>query len=181
MPVPAGPSTTAAVLFELDQLAALMQQDLDTATAELARTMATGRLRAATRQRLLLVEDDTVELHAGQEWLELPERPVVSVAEVAGYATDAWELKGGRIRLTGAAAWPEFVTVTYTHGYASDEVPDDLREVALNVATRIMLNPADHRQEASGGYSASYAARLNGDEKQLLRQYRRKTLCYPTA
>ncbi|NBE80317.1 hypothetical protein [Micromonospora rubida] len=85
-----------ADLFELSQLASYMQQDLDQASAELARTVATSLIRSAA----------------------------------------------------GAARYDALVDLS------------PLLPVALDVARRILLNPAGVRSEQIDDYSVTYAAEV---------------------
>ncbi len=168
-----------ADLFDLADLSVYLQQDVEVAAATLARAAATGLLQAETGQHLLLVTDDTVTLTTAGPYVELPQRPVVDVADVAEVAGDAWVLTTfGRLLLTGTGRWPPTVTVTYSHGWDTGDVPDGLRAVALAVAARHLLNPASHQQESTEGYAATYAAaglQLTDYERRTVRRWRRKT------
>src|SRR5262245_51785941 len=93
-----------------EELDSALQQDLDLATANLWLDAATaGVEEAAGMQRLILVEDDEIELTGFTDsWLDLPQRPVVSVASVvldgvtltagaAGSGGSTYRLRGNRL------------------------------------------------------------------------------------
>lgn len=150
---------------------------------------ATGWVQGYTRQRLVPVTNDVAQIrtrYATRELL-LPERPVTAVASVTvdgvAYAvagTD-WTLWGDSL-LTGAgkgrwSLWPEFVTVTYSHGYT--QAPADVAGVVLSVAARITGNAEGYRSMTVGGVSYTYddgagaGGGLTESEKAILNRYRR--------
>jgi hypothetical protein len=145
-------------------LASYIQSDLDTATATLALEVATGWIKDALGQNVLLVTNDTVVLDGGERTLYLPERPVVSVGAVTavdryGIAETPvldidYRIRGYRLVRAGyRSTWPEQVTVTYTHGYASGNIPQGIRGVCLAAASRLYQNPEGLRSETVGGVS----------------------------
>lgn len=65
------------------ELASWLQQDLDTATADLLIRQATGKVQAACGQTLLQVLNDTVTLEGTPgKWLWMPQRPVTAVHSI---------------------------------------------------------------------------------------------------
>src|ERR1041384_5537412 len=92
------------------ELAALLQQDVDIASATLALELATGLVQAACGQRILQATE-TVTLYVdhwdGGPWLALPERPVTSVATVQVGATVVTDhsLQLSRGRLYRPSGW----------------------------------------------------------------------------
>lgn len=169
--------------------------------------LATAAIQAWTRQTIELVADNEVTL-AGtwQRELLLPERPVVSVAQVAvggvPLAAADWSLVGGAlysgpavepgvvtssslpVGATGRGHWhwggpDQTVTVTYTHGYATP--PAEVKAVCLAVAARGVMSPAGAvRQESVGSYSVTYAGQggpsLTDGEMRQLAHLRRRSL-----
>ena len=153
-----------------EDLAALLQQDLDASTAALCLEAATALVQAAAGQRILQVEDDEVVLLGGtSNYLELPERPVAAVASVsldgtavsAGTASGTWRLSGTTLyRDTG---WyselyvPAAVTVTYTHGYPTGHQALQLaRHATLSLARAAYANPSGAAREQIDDYSVAF-------------------------
>lgn len=131
---------------------------------------------------------------SGTDALMLPERPVnsagtVTVAggTVTDYAVDT--RKGLLLRkvapdydwpaglVATSVKWPrgrQNVTVTYDHGWSPDDIPRDIRMVALSIAERLVIQgPA--LQETVGDTSIRYAVaqlELMSTEKLVLESYR---------
>lgn len=174
----------------------------------LALRRASARVRAYTRQDLSFVENETVDLPGGQRVLALPQRPLVvddshplAVIEIADFSGIEWEAVENRDyrrlgneltrgcpwqapnRLMGwpwnraLGVWADRVRVTYSHGY--QEIPDDILDVVLDLATMNLTNPNGLRAEHVGGESVTYAAETIGNakltvpHKEALRPYRR--------
>lgn len=85
------------------QLASRVQGDVDTASAVLAVTNASGMIRAVARQVFSFVSQETVTLAGGSQVLTLPERPAVvdgsnplTVVEVGMFGTTDVTLVEGR-------------------------------------------------------------------------------------
>jgi hypothetical protein len=65
------------------ELASWLQQDIDTATADLLIRQATGKVQAACGQDLVQVLNDTLVLEGSPEkWIWLPQHPVTAVHSV---------------------------------------------------------------------------------------------------
>ncbi len=169
-------------LFTLTDLAAYLQQDIDTATATVARTMATGVVTGFTNQ---LIESATythlLPINADRS-IRLPQRPVTAVTSVtiAGVARTVdtdwdWDGIGDLIVLDGYTPDTEDwqATVVYTAGYAT--VPNDLAAVALSIAGRLYNATPGLVSESIDDYRATYAnpppLRLLDPAKQILRRY----------
>jgi hypothetical protein len=173
-------------LFELTDLAAYLQQDIDTASATIARTMATGVITGYTNQ---LIESATythlLPINADRT-LRLPQRPVTAVTSVtvdgSALTVDTdwdWNGYGDLIVLDGWSPSNEDewqATVVYTAGHAT--VPDDITAVALSVAGRLFNATPGLVSEAIDDYRAQYAAGaavgLLDHEKQILRKYKQR-------
>lgn len=175
---------------------------------DLALRRASARVRRYTRQDITFVSDDTVELCGGERVLRLPQYPLLvddghplTVVEVADFSGVEWtaiedrdysrlgnELTRGYpwqapTRLMGwpwnrpQGVWAPKVRVTYSHGY--DEVPDDIVDVVLDLATMNLSNPGNLREVAIDDYRQVFAsesiggARLSKSHKEDLRSYRR--------
>jgi hypothetical protein len=173
-------------LFELTDLASLMQSDLDTATATLARKLATGAIKAQTGQTLDLVTDDVVTIRtpggSGNALgfpLWLPQLPVVNVTvvvEPAWFGSTPVTLTAGtdyeRIGdvIYKRRQWAPVATVTYTHGYASTAVVHDgVRDVALRLSMALYGNPERITGEETEGYRVTYAlSKMTDDDRAQL-------------
>lgn len=152
-----------AAFATAEELASLLQRDLDTATAELVLDLASAAIRADVDQQIDQVEDDTVTIDPpAARALLLPELPVTAVTAVKIGAvelvadTDYSWTPAGIIRRTGTAVtvndltvdgwrWgtaPKSIEVTYSHGYpAGHRHLDTCRSVCLQAAARAYLNP----------------------------------------
>lgn len=134
----------------------------DDARALQAIDSACDMIRSATGQRIDRVENETILLDGnGTDTILLPELPVVSVSSVlvADQPYTWWVLTSEGVLRTKNGRWwlpgRGIVAVTYTHGY--DEVPADLRMLALTLAARIYEQQLV-KQESVGGYTATYSA-----------------------
>ncbi|MFF7576875.1 hypothetical protein ACFZBE_18095 [Streptomyces sp. NPDC008061] len=178
------------------------------AQLELALRRASARVRRYTRQDITFVIGDTIDLPGGERVLRLPQYPLVvdsghplTVVEVADLSGIEWtaledrdysrlgnELTRGYpwqapTRLMGwpynraQGVWAPKVRVTYSHGYT--EVPDDIMDVVLDLATMNLANPENLRQVSIDDYQRTYAsetigsASLTKNHKEALRPFRR--------
>lgn len=160
-------------------LAALLQRDIDQASAVLALRLASGTVRRYTRQTISLVAGDTItRIPQPANTLILPQRPVVAVASVVvdGDPATDWVLHGDALVRDGG--WPAGATITYTHGYA--EIPDDVQTIVLRLASLQMTNPSGLRSRSIDDYSETFATETLGtgaltrDDKAILDGYRRR-------
>lgn len=158
-------------LFTLPELASYLQTDVDTATAMLARDIATGAVRLAAGQQLTAgtaVLDVVVD-----PWtttIVLPQRPVTAVTSVQSYADDnvtltavpfTWRGSAG-VKLT-TAPWAEArMKVTYTAGSDDPMFLAVAKGVALAAAARLYANPTNERAETIGDYSHTTAVESLG-------------------
>jgi len=132
---------------------------------------------------------------AGTDALVLPEFPATAAgtATVAGTAVTDYKLdteNGILLRTAGTAEvetaewcttarrWPrgrQNITVTYDHGYADEDLPRDVRMVALSVASRLIVQGVA-AEERIGDDQVKYgtnATDFTAGEKLLLGKYRR--------
>lgn len=158
----------ADMLATPEELASVLQQDLDAATATLLLELATGIVQAAVGQRLVEATDtELVDVLRQSYWLTLSQKPITSVAAVVldGTAltegTD-WVLRAQR--LWRSAGWlntwspPSQAEVTYTFGYPSGSQHLQLaRSVTLSLAQAGYGNPSQVQSEAIDDYRVSYA------------------------
>lgn len=147
---------------------------------------ASDTVRTMTEQVLNEVNSDDIVLDGtGTDSLLLPERPVNAVSSVAvdGDALtvdDDYVLNGdGILFRTFPAKWRrarQNVAVTYDHGYPDDDLPRDLRMVALSIAARLFSQSAGAVFESLGAYSVRYdqaPTELTINEQRVLRKYKR--------
>jgi hypothetical protein len=177
---------------------------------DLALRRASARVRRFTRQVLTVVDNDTVDLPGGEKVLRLPQYPAIvdayhplTVIEIADFSGIEWEAVEDRdysrlgneltrgypwqapTRLMGwpwnraQGVWAPKVRVTYSHGYS--EVPDDIVDVVVDLATMNLSNPENLRESSIDDYRRVFAsetiggARLTREHKEELRPYRRTT------
>lgn len=182
--------------FALEQLASVLKQDLDTATATIARTTAQATIRQYCRQEITAATYTDVILPIGFEdgsWVvRVPQRPLTAITEVSVNGTTyvanvdyAWNGYSPLIRLArriwSAATFQTepVAVVSYTAGYAT--VPPIVTAIALAVALREYDNPTgvksrqiDDYAESIGGAGQDVASlvALLPAEMRLLDDYR---------
>lgn len=165
----------ADMLATPTDLAALLQRDVDTASATLALEVSTAVVQAAAGgQRIVLVSGEA-ETVAGttDQWLRPPQFPVVSAsavtldgaaltAGVAGSGPLTYRLVGNR--LYRGCGWqtycgePSEVGFTYTHGYAPGSQDLQLgRGVSLSLSRGLFTNPDGTVREQIDDYAVAYA------------------------
>lgn len=188
----------ADMLATPSDLASLLQQDVDTATATLLIEAATAVVQGVTGQRLVQVLNDIAVLdldeHDRSLYLELPERPVTAVTTVligatavTDYSTQLrrnrlWRAYGWRSTLIAYPSQPSLVTVTYSHGYAAGDQKLQLaRGAVLSLAAAVYGNPGGATREQIDDYAVAYeaaSARMEASTSLvalLRRQYSRGT------
>jgi len=113
-------------------LAALLQLDYASLSAAQQATlamlveMATGLIQDVAGQRIVQVTDTAViDVMDWSVWLDLPQKPISSVATIVldGTTITDWFIRGQRLfrRVGWQTTWlvPAQAKVTYTHGYAT--------------------------------------------------------------
>jgi hypothetical protein len=121
----------------------------------------------------------------GSDALVLGTLPVLNAGTVTvsgGTITD-YMLTTNGVLLRGTAGadprpvWPsgrQNVSVTFEHGYDTLNIPEDVRQVAINIATRIAVQGVASEEQIGDvriKYSAA-AADLTAGEKLILNKYR---------
>lgn len=157
-------------------LASLLQQDVDTASATLAVEVCTAVVQAAADgQRILRVVGEVATVTGTAErWLRLPQWPVVSVSSVTldGLALTAGVPGSGvaTYRLVGNRLWrgcgwqtycgePSTVGFTYTYGYVTGDQQLQLaRGAVLSLGRGLFVNPSGAASEKIDDYAVTYAA-----------------------
>ena len=152
-------------------LAALLQRDVDTASATLALEVATAVVQAAAGQRIVQVTNEAITVYGGTDsFLALPGRPVTAVAAVTyggsllpqGTASGTWRLAPGGIwrdlGWTECSSEPSPVDVVYSYGYAPGAQELQFgRGVCLTLARGLFANPDGVQREQIDDYSVAYA------------------------
>lgn len=166
-----------------EDLASLLQQDLDASTANLLLELATAKVqRAAGGQRILDVTDTAVidVTDPCEPYLALPQLPVRSVATVKidGTTVTDWYLRNQMLwRSSGwAESWspPSQVTVTYTHGYATGSQWLQLaRDATLSLAQMGYGNPSGATSEAIDDYRVTYG---EADARMQMTEHMRRAI-----
>ena len=183
---------------------------------DLALRRASARVRRYTRQDITLVDNDTITLPGGEKVLRLPQYPLVvdsihplTVVEVADFSGVEWEALENRdfsrigneltrgypwqapTRLMGwpwnraQGIWAPKVRITYSHGYG--EVPEDIVDIVLDLATMNLSNPENLRQVGIDDFQRTFAAETIGsaaltkDHKDALRPFRRPAFSVVTS
>lgn len=128
MPIPAGTAGLGDVLASPEELATLPgMADLDPATATTLLEQATAVVQGVTRQRIVAVAGETLDvLGTVESSLWLPQGPVTAVTSVELDGEPVTDYKRFGVRLWRSCGWarcawePSTVTVVYDHGYAPD-------------------------------------------------------------
>lgn len=149
----------------VQEFADYMQTDVRNSAAEPALEAATSTIQTVTGQHFYLVTDDTVTVRGSDGVITLPQGPVRSVsalttrfmgdttetARTAGLDYVQWGTQltwavGGYTRLNSnpkwgayGVVWPEYVTVTYTHGF--DPIPADVKACCMALAAEQYSSP----------------------------------------
>lgn len=168
-------------LFTLEELASVLQQDLDTASATLARATATALVEAVTGPIESRTSTVVLPLRAAQ-FIDLPSPVVtaVSAVEVDGTAATFEWLKPYPCVLlkayTFAAVEWHTAEVTYTHGHTV--IPEIVKAVALSVAARAYVAPPlppagtsvriDDYAEATAASAETTGVMLTAHERRAL-------------
>jgi hypothetical protein len=197
-------------LAQQSDVEAALQRTLDPTQAAEALRRASARVRNYCRQTFTFVSQETVIIPGGSRILRLPQRPLVvddanplTVYELWGINGEPYQALEGRDftrigseltrglpwwqpgRLMGwprqrmNGAWAPRVQVTYSHG--SNDTPDDVMDVVVDLAAMNLTNPQGLRTESIDDYSRTFAsetignAQLTPDHKQQLRVYRGQT------
>jgi hypothetical protein len=177
-----------------EDLASLLEQDLELYRATMLIECATSVVQETAGQRIVEVLNDTVELlGTTASWLDLPQLPVNSVASVVvdgsaiteGTASGCWR-RPGTSRLWRDTGWattpgePSSVVVVYSHGYADGaQELQFARSAVLGVLRAVYGNPTGATRITIDDYSEAYealASRMEASphlQRALARKYGR--------
>jgi hypothetical protein len=169
-------------IITVEELAAFMGKTFTASESEQAQAIidvVEGAIESETGASFTPVLDDVVRVQAdGHGIVELKSKPVTDVSSVLnmdGEEIQYWEFDG---LATIYNLFPQqVVDITYSHGF--NQIPRDIRGVALGVASRVLYNPAGLRQETVGAISVTYpgiggeAGTINFSsyERGVLRKY----------
>lgn len=175
--------------------------DDEVTRAEALLTMASGQiLDEANGQKIELVTDDVLT-RAGttDDRILLPQRPVVSVSSVMLDGTEIgdWYLVGNTLfrkstllTLLGVLDGPyllgsayfgrpdQTLEITYSHGYADEDIPETVRTVCKEMVVRVWINPGSVARETIGDTTTTYdnmrfsptGLLMTTDEKKAIRK-----------
>jgi len=160
-----------ALFTDQDLVNFLGDPDLDTERVELARSLATGMIEAHTNQRIER-QNYTHLLPVVDGVVTLPQRPVISVAEVLSMG-DPVEFRFNLTPWLLVDNTLDKVQVTYEAGW--DPVPNAVKAVALGLASRIFTSPSGVKTERIDDYQVTYEGAKDGltlQECKVLNRYR---------
>lgn len=177
------------------ELASYLQKDLDTSSATLALTIASGLFETAAATKFGATASTYQVEGRGQPVISIPREPLISVQQVrvAGailLASDYTLVMNNLYRVVGwGRVWgstsatapyvgfpPDLVEVDYTYGYTT--VPDDVKGAVLETAGAMYQNPdITVAKESIDDYSVESARAAGGVQlspaaKVLAEKYR---------
>lgn len=163
--------TVFATVAELkDYLATDFAVGVETRQAEQALRLATAAIRSYTNQHISQVNGETVPVIPMGELILLPELPVTAVASITANGVTVtsssytWHKSGIVERTGGWGTGPHLVT--YSHGFTS--TPGAIKKACLELATSMITNPTDVRQESIGAYSVTFGGSVGPRGGQLI-------------
>lgn len=169
-----GPFATAADLRIGRDLTEAEQSQADRLLAD-----ASNLIRmTAGYQQITRVDNDPMALRgSGTAVLKLPQRPVRDVTAVAGLGSEAWTWDGGDklIRCDGGL-WVGRWTVTYSHGFDTDDIAYQVAvSVACDAVKRVLNNPELIKQRSIDDYSETLtdarASLMSGEEDTIRKAF----------
>lgn len=155
--------------------------DAEKTAADALLTLASGLIQDVTGQVIARVTDDVLTMPGTPEdRIVLPEKPVISIASIM--LDDAplvegsdWYLDGSTIFRKAAFYNRDFgilngpyllgssfgtplqtLTITYTHGYAEDDIPATVKAICMEAVVRCFVNPGAVARETVGNTSTVY-------------------------
>lgn len=170
----------------LTDVSDLLGRDITAAPGGTAALYAACQICRTEAEQTFNAGTSTISLDgAGGDCLVLPEAPAsVSAVSVGGVAVTDYTVTAEGLLLRGSAGvtprpvWPagrQNVQVTYGHGYADLQVPDDVSMVAAELTQRIVVQ-GFAQSETVGDVSITYptpsALDLTPGEQRILRRYR---------
>jgi hypothetical protein len=167
-----GPFATSADLRIGRDLTAAEQSQADRLLAD-----ASNMIRmTAGYQQITRVDNDVATLRgSGTSVLRLPQRPVRDVTAVAGLTAEEWWWDGfDKLCRHRGGIWWGPVTVTYSHGFNTDDTAYQVAvSVACDAVKRVLTNPELTRQRSIDDYSETLVdarASLLQGEQDTIRQ-----------
>lgn len=167
-----GPFATSADLRIGRDLTAAEQSQADRLLAD-----ASALIRmTAGYQQITRVDNDVATLRgSGTSVLKLPQRPVRDVTAVAGLTAADWWWDGfDKLYRHRGCIWRGPVTVTYSHGFDTDDTAYQVAvSVACDAVKRVLTNPELTKQRSIDDYSETLVdarASLLQGEQDTIRQ-----------
>lgn len=157
-----------ALYATAEELASIVQEDVDTATATLVLQTASAMFSRAADTWWTATAATYQARGTGSMCLELPFRPVTAVSQVRvnTVVVTGWTLVKNVLYTTaGFGTWgafpPDKVEVDLTHGYTS--VPDDVKAAVLETAAQAYVVPVGAViSESIDDYAVRYATTGGG-------------------
>lgn len=152
-----------ALYATASDLASYLQQDLDTSTATLVLTVASGIFAREADTVFAATTVTYTSVVDGCTVFELPYRPVtaVSAVRINSSTITGWVLRAGTLYRTAGFgyryAWPpDQIDVDLTYGYTT--VPDDVKGAVLETAAQAYATPVGSIvSETIDDYAVRYA------------------------
>lgn len=143
------------------ELAAYLQQDLDTASANQALQLASAEFSLAADTWFTSQSITYATTGTRATGIVLPFNPITAVTAVRinTVAVTGWTLIGNKLyRSAGFGSYsptvPDLLEVDLTHGYTT--VPDDVKQAVLEIAAMTYDNPTGAMTETIDDYTVRY-------------------------
>lgn len=148
-----------------DELEAFADATFTPARAELVLELASWAVQSAARNvsgQIVEIEDDVRLLDGtGTRTLVLPGRPVTAVdkVEIGGTEVSGFTFSTNGVLERTAGVWPKGrrnIEVTYTHGFAPEDIPGEIKVATLQAASRAAMNPGRFNSFSDGQVSVGF-------------------------
>jgi hypothetical protein len=157
-----------ALYATASELASYLQQDLDTSTATLVLTVASGAFAREADTAFVATNVTYSAVVDGCASFELPYRPVTAVSQVRinGVVITGWTLRVNTLYRTAGFGYrytwpPDQIDVDLTYGYTT--VPDDVKGAVLETAAQAYQVPvAAVASEQIDDYAVRYVTAGGG-------------------
>lgn len=175
--------------------------DAENTRADALLTLSSGLIQDVVGQTIELVENDVLRMPGTvEDRITLPQRPVVSIAsvmldEVTLVEGSDWYLDGATIYRRAVVFNPQLglidgpfllgsgfgtplqtLAITYTHGYADDDIPTTVKAICMEAVVRCFVNPGAVARETVGNTSTVYDNMRFSPSGLILTDDERRTL-----
>jgi hypothetical protein len=154
------------ILATASDLAAYLQQDVDTATANLLLAIASAEFETEADTKFSSTSATYTIEGWGQQAIYIPRHPVIAVQSITvdAVAVTDFVRVGSNIYRTvgfgGTSTYPAAVVVTYTYGYTA--IPDDVKGAALSIAAQAYASPDGAYREQIDDYGVQRSVNSTG-------------------